>query len=128
MPIKPIEVPFELFESLVCMRYGQLNSDCIISRAMKLMEEHRAKKTSAKKLKFRPVCGGLDEAMSQVFEFSTVAELIEHLQKKWEGLIDFDFSKMKFKYQCWDVRIDWDTYFITCEGKPIGYSTGIPTV
>lgn len=78
------------------------------------------------RLKFRPICGGLDESMSQIFEFTTLNELIEHLLKKWKGVIDFDFSKVEFEYKCWDARIGWETYFITCEGSPIGYSNGIP--
>lgn len=40
-----ITVPFELFNSLAVMRYGQLDNAEIVDRALRLIEEHKIRET-----------------------------------------------------------------------------------
>ncbi len=68
---------------------------------------------------FRPHRGSLNKAMSEVFEFKDLDDLISYIQ---EQLIPFvpkeEITKntVKIKGYVLDKRIGWHTYIVTLEG------------
>lgn len=66
---------------------------------------------------FRPVAGSLDEAMAQKQEITTFQEL--------HDLLNHDFIEqyaemplqISFEYQCWDSRINWDSWLVCIKFK-----------
>ena len=73
-------------------------------------------------MKFRPQRGGLDEAMREVFEFSTLDELEAHLRDAlgWK----FDLVGIEKYGSGIDKRIGWDTHIVTVNGRAVGYTDG----
>lgn len=55
----------------------------------------------------------LDEAMKNVAEVHSVAELKEFIAKNYEGV--FNIDTLKCRYYCEDRRIKWHTYLITAD-------------
>lgn len=54
---------------------------------------------------YRPHRGGLDTAMAEVREFDgTIAGL--------QDLVEYPI--LSFQYYCYDDRIKWQTYIVTC--------------
>lgn len=77
-------------------------------------------------MKFRPVRGGLATAMKEVQEFNTLEELKHIVFEETRGYV-FDGStdvKVRKYGQGVDVRIGWDTYLVTLNGEPVGYTDG----
>jgi hypothetical protein len=75
-------------------------------------------------MKFREHRGGLDESMKDIYEFSSIAELKQHVEN-WFKVPVLDIC---IKYYCYDERIAWDTYLVSIklEGEKdfwaIGYA------
>ncbi len=55
----------------------------------------------------------LDEAMKNVEEVHSVAELKESIAKKYEGV--FNLDTLQCRFYCDDSRIGWHTYLITAD-------------
>lgn len=71
-------------------------------------------KGSAGMVKFRFHRGGLKEAMETVVEVSTRKELVDHINKEYEGccMPTLELDEMKIEPYGYDDRIDWDTYVV----------------
>jgi hypothetical protein len=67
---------------------------------------------------FRPVRGGLAEAMAEVVEVRSLSELTKVLGAKSP-------AKIEFKFQGYDARIGWNSFLITVNGQAAGYTNGI---
>lgn len=67
-------------------------------------------------MKFRPVRELLHESMSEMVELSNMDELAKHLNA--------DKSKVRITPYTYDDRIGWDTYLVTVNGVPFGYTDG----
>ena len=63
----------------------------------------------------RPAASSLpiDEAMKNVTEVHSVAELKEFIAKNYEGV--FNIDTLQCQYYCEDERINWHTYLITAD-------------
>lgn len=55
----------------------------------------------------------LDEAMKNVSEVHSVAELKEFIEKNYEGV--FNLDTLQCRYYVEDERINWHTYLITAD-------------
>lgn len=88
-------------------------------------------------MKFRPVRGGLEEAMREVQEWNNVEELrsivYDHISPLYliqnsltdiNGEIKPDEIKVEKYGQGIDERIGWDTHLVTIGGNPVGYTDG----
>lgn len=62
--------------------------------------------------KFRPQRGSLDDAMKEVVEVNSLAELVEHLNTTLGPFLSGRIlpEDLECKYYTYDERIDWDTY------------------
>lgn len=58
---------------------------------------------------YRPQCGGLEEAMTQVFPFITYDDLEHHISEKFPET----FGRFEANYVKFDERIKWDTYMLS---------------
>jgi hypothetical protein len=63
------------------------------------------------KVIYRPLCGGLAEAMGKVKQFNSIKEMFEFLVEEHNHA--FEISNLYISYYGYDNRIDWDTYIIT---------------
>lgn len=72
----------------------------------------------------RPVCGSLDESMSKVQKYVSFMGFVLETCFKDEFDHFNDISKFTTKHQGYDDRINWDTWVIMYDGKPIAYSNG----
>lgn len=63
------------------------------------------------KILYRPLCGGLAEAMEKVKKFDSVKEMFEFLVEHHDHA--FEMNNLYISYYGYDSRIDWDTYIIT---------------
>lgn len=69
------------------------------------------------KVIYRPQRGGLDEAMKEVKEFSTLKEMFEYLVENEQiGKHKPKLDDLYISYYGYDERIDWETY-IVCDGS-----------
>ena len=77
-------------------------------------------------IQVRPVCGGLAEAMEQITEYETLDDFVDYITKKLIMFRHMKISKELFTTEPYgyDARIDWDTWIILYDGKPIAYSNG----
>lgn len=69
---------------------------------------------------FRPHRRYLYEAMREVIEVNSLADLAKHLMKTREPL---GVVKVE-KYGGIDERIGWDTYIVTINGDACGFTNG----
>ena len=79
-------------------------------------------------IQVRPVRGGLDEAMAQVKDFESLSDYADHIynEHNWmfrngKGVNKELFTTEPYGY---DDRINWDTWIILYDGKPMAYSNG----
>jgi len=74
-------------------------------------------------MKFRPVRGGLKEAMEEVFESNSLPEI---LFRAFDGneMAYGPLDTIELKYQGYDSRIDWESYLLIINGKVAGYIDG----
>jgi hypothetical protein len=63
---------------------------------------------------FRPQRGSLEDAMKEVIEVSSLAEL----EKK------INWPNLTTKFYCHDHRIGWNTWIVMSNGTAIGYANG----
>ncbi len=63
------------------------------------------------KIVYRPVGGGLAEAMGRTKQFDTIKEMFEFLVEQHNHA--FEINNLYISYYGYDSRIDWDTYLIT---------------
>ena len=77
-------------------------------------------------IQVRPVCGSLDEAMNQVSEFESLERFADHCYNEMKSVIGIDLDKELFTTEPYgyDGRINWDTWIILYDGKPMAYSNG----
>lgn len=75
-------------------------------------------------MKFRPVRGGLEDAMKEVVEVGTTDDL-RKLVPEYMLKPDADgFILIRAKSQGFDERIGWDSHLLTVNGEPFGYLDG----
>lgn len=60
---------------------------------------------------YRPLCGGLAEAMEKTKTFNSIKEMFEYLVE-WHDHA-FEIQNIYISYYGYDSRIGWDTYIIT---------------
>jgi hypothetical protein len=74
-----------------------------------------------KEILFRMHRGGLKEAMKTVQPVKSLDEIYEI-----SGIAQYGIeNKLKINHYCFDSRINWDTYIVTCEGfGVIGFTNG----
>ena len=77
-------------------------------------------------IQVRPVCGGLAEAMEQIKEYETLNDFVDYMTKKLIMFRHMKIDKELFttKPYGYDHRINWDTWIILYDGKPMAYSNG----
>jgi hypothetical protein len=79
-------------------------------------------------IKYRPHRGGLEEAMKEVVEVSSMSDLKVVIYKQWP--FDYNVMEIQCTYYGYDERIDWDTWMILAKFDnkgnwfPIGYTNG----
>ena len=71
-------------------------------------------------IKYRPHCGGLDEAMERVVNISSIEELITHIDPFFGATPE----NVTIEPYGWDERIDWDTHLVCVDNNAIGYTDG----
>ena len=72
---------------------------------------------------FRPVRGGLKQAMSEVISISSLEEIRGFYMP--DDPIFHIKGKLKVRYYCFDSRINWDTWLVLDgQGRAVGYTNG----
>jgi len=61
-------------------------------------------------MRYRDHRKGLDESMETVQDFYSVEEIKKYLNSIYEPL--GEVAEIKFRYVCFDDRINWDTYYV----------------
>lgn len=73
---------------------------------------------------YRPVRGGLDQAMAECREFTSPVEMLTFIRDQYNSYFHKEVTLKEFSihYYCFDDRINWQT-FIICdpEGHPDGW-------
>jgi len=65
---------------------------------------------------FREHRGSLEDSMKTVTNVESLKDI--------EKICNFK-GEYKIKYYCFDDRINWNTYIVTCDDKVIGFTNGI---
>lgn len=75
-------------------------------------------------IQVRPVCGGLAEAMDHVKEYETLNDFIDDVTKELIMFTHMKIDRKKFTTEPYgyDARINWETWIIFYDGKPVAYS------
>lgn len=60
---------------------------------------------------YRPVGGGIAEAMGKSRDFSSIKEMFEFIIEQHGHA--FELKDIYLSYYGYDYRIDWDTYIVT---------------
>lgn len=78
--------------------------------------------------KYRPHRRLLYEAMAEVVEVSTLAELVAHMRKSVESWYPPEelptIENTEVKPYVYDERIDWNTHIVTVKGSAWGFTDG----
>lgn len=78
--------------------------------------------------KFRPQRGSLADAMDEVEEFESKADLVKKLINDYKGFFPsrtISESTVEIKPYIYDDRINWDTYIVTIKGLGVlGFTDG----
>jgi hypothetical protein len=70
---------------------------------------------------YRPHRAYLDEAMKEVFEVNSFADIEDYYKR-----IGFPLKgKLTCEWYCLDKRINWDTWVVCEDGQAIGFSNGL---
>lgn len=77
-----ITVPFELFNSLAVMRYGQLDNHEIVGRALKLIDEHKCREAALEEFAHIPVENDLHIRKDLGFQTSVSSGMRENVVYK----------------------------------------------
>ena len=59
-------------------------------------------------MNYRDHKGSLEDSMATVQTVRTKQQLLKHLSSVYGK----EISEVKFKYACYDERIEWDTYYV----------------
>jgi len=62
-------------------------------------------------MKYRDHAGSLADSMETVQEVSTIEQIKQHLNKFFNQF-GKSVAEIKFKYDSFDNRINWDTYYV----------------
>jgi hypothetical protein len=74
---------------------------------------------------FRPVRGGLIDAMAEVKEVNSWQDLILALDSYDRDRLAKPNGCLELQYQCWDDRIGWNSYLVVVNGQAAGYMNGL---
>ena len=81
------------------------------------------------KYQYRPHRGTLAEAMAEVVEVATRADLIEHMRKSVESWYPPEelptIENIEIRPYGYDTRIDWHTYIVLVKGEVWGFTNGL---
>ena len=75
--------------------------------------------------KYRPHRGSLVNSMAEVIEVRSIAELVHHLQRTCiPDRRSPTRETVEVAPYCFDGRIGWNTYLVTVDGAPWGFTDG----